>query len=1322
MFSDRIYELYAKWEAANEGGVAFDLPKHCSTPEERAELDRLIAQMSPAQSSPDEPVLPADTGRYQFTRFLARGGMGEVYVGEDTVLHRTVAIKVLRQKLGVSAARFQDEALLVAKLSHPGIVPVHDFGELADGRPFFVMKLVEGKTLEEVLGDSNAQSPHLPRWLQYFEQICQAVAYAHSQNPPLLHRDLKPSNVMIGAYGEVLVMDWGIARVVAEPTGTAGFANLSRNTSTSGSTESTTVDDDQLNEREQTVTGVAKGTIAYMAPEQARGEREKIGTYTDVFALGGILCRILTGKPTYCGGDGWSRAVSGELSDAFGRLDRCGASVDLILLAKQCLAPDSTRRFAEAGSLGRELRRHLDSVQDRLKRAEVERARAETKAEGERKRRKVLVAFAVSVLVLLVGGGSAGWWYKLKASLNHDQMGSSLEQVEESLRNEDSLRAAIYLEQAEKRLAEAGATRLRGRFEQCKEDLALLKELDRINDARWELVKGVSQLDGDARAVREWPGAFRRIGVVPGQTPPDEAASRIGASLVKEQLLAALDLWLAFAEPPERQALAEVLAVVDGDTFRDNVRRAWVAGDDKAIVRLAKSDEAIQQPPRFAIMLGNLSILPVDRRRAILTAAHRSRPRNFALLMDLGELDPIDDPATAGERISWYRAAVAIRPENAAAHNNLGVALHDRDDFDGAITEYREAIRLDPSDADAHNNLGLALRDKNELDEAIAAYRMAIHFNAADADTHIHLGDALRDKRDLPGAVAAYREAIRLDPKNAEAHRRLGVALTDKKELDGAVAACREAIRLDPKDAVAHRHLGAALYHKDDLDGAVAACREAIRLDPMFAPAHNVLGLALLDKKDLDGAVAAFKEAVRLNPKFAVAFSNLSIALRDKKELNGAVTACRTAIRLDPTYASAHNNLGNCLRDKKDLDRAIAAFREAIRLNPTYAVAHNNLGNCLRDQKDLDGAISEHRVAIRLDPSYAAAHNSLGNALRDKKDLDGAVAAYSEAMRLDPRDAAAHNNLGAALQDKKELDKAIARYREAIRLSPAYATAYGNLGNALREKKDLEGAVTACREAIRLDPTSAIAQNYLGIALRDNKDLDEAVAAYREAIRLDPRFAAAHVNLGNALRDKKDLDGSIAAYREAIRLDPTYAAANNNLGSALFVKKDLDAAIAAYREAIRLEPGYVHAHANLGLALSAKKDSDGAMAEYEATIRLDSNNANAHNLLAWLLAVGPSHLRDGKRAVEHATRACEITAWKNPMCLDTLAAACAQAGNFEKAINFERKALSFPVFEKESGPEARTRLELYLQKKSYQDPKWVLTPPERGPSPRVVMR
>jgi tRNA A-37 threonylcarbamoyl transferase component Bud32 len=311
----------------------------------------------------DSPPAPPDTPRYRFEAFLARGGMAEVWRGFDTRLARGVALKVLREPVLADAgfrARFEEEARHVGRLEHPSIVPVYDLGDLPDGRPFFVMKLIHGQTLAELLAARATPVEELARWIGVFEQVSAAVAFAHARD--VIHRDLKPSNIMLGELGEVQVLDWGIAKALAAGSQPAQGPSTPVVLSLSVAGSATAPG------RSETLTGHVQGTPAFMAPEQARGEVGRIGTASDVFGLGGILCVILTGQPPFTG---WVQAVVGYLEEAFARLDGCGADAELIALAKACLAPAPEARPADAAEVADLVRRFRDEVAARQ--AEVER-------------------------------------------------------------------------------------------------------------------------------------------------------------------------------------------------------------------------------------------------------------------------------------------------------------------------------------------------------------------------------------------------------------------------------------------------------------------------------------------------------------------------------------------------------------------------------------------------------------------------------------------------------------------------------------------------------------------------------------------------------------------------------------------------------------------------------------------------------------------------------------------------------------------------------------------------------------------------------------
>jgi hypothetical protein len=322
----------------------------------------LITTVSPPRG--DVPQAPPDTPRYRFEAFLARGGMGEVWRGCDTVLPRDVALKVLREQVfgdGGARARFEEEARHVSQLEHPSIVPVYDLGELPDGRPFFVMKLINGQTLAELLSARATPAEDLPHWVEVFEQVCAAVAFAHARD--VIHRDLKPSNIMLGEFGEVLVMDWGIAKALAaRPQRTPAPPTPALLSPSVGGAEAGPG-------RAETLPGEARGTPAFMAPEQVEGEASRVGKATDVFGLGGILCVILTGRPPFTQPE---QVLAGDVSDSFARLDGCGADVELIALAKACLAPAQEARPADAAEVAGRVRRYRDEVAARQAEAERE--------------------------------------------------------------------------------------------------------------------------------------------------------------------------------------------------------------------------------------------------------------------------------------------------------------------------------------------------------------------------------------------------------------------------------------------------------------------------------------------------------------------------------------------------------------------------------------------------------------------------------------------------------------------------------------------------------------------------------------------------------------------------------------------------------------------------------------------------------------------------------------------------------------------------------------------------------------------------------------
>ena len=311
--------------------------------------------------APTRTTTASGLGRYRDEGALAMGGMSEVRRVWDTVFGFHAAMKLLRDELlrnSAARARFTTEALITARIQHPGVVAVYAQGETEGGRPWFTMTEVRGETFSDLIARVHEDGPiepgELRRLVGLLLRAADAVAYAHSQK--ILHRDLKPDNLMVGAFGEVLVMDWGLARALDLPDTTAAHSQ-----------------ELLLPDAGQTRMGDVLGTPAYMPPEQARGQLDQLGPSADVFALGAVLHEVLRGRPPATGSamQVWRERTAGvpPLFADDGELEHLPA--ELILICMDALAEDPADRYADAGALGDALREWLDGAQRRAKALEI---------------------------------------------------------------------------------------------------------------------------------------------------------------------------------------------------------------------------------------------------------------------------------------------------------------------------------------------------------------------------------------------------------------------------------------------------------------------------------------------------------------------------------------------------------------------------------------------------------------------------------------------------------------------------------------------------------------------------------------------------------------------------------------------------------------------------------------------------------------------------------------------------------------------------------------------------------------------------------------
>ncbi|MGK0217391.1 MAG: WD40 repeat protein [Planctomycetota bacterium] len=368
---------------------------------------------------------PPSSDRYRDDGEFARGGMGSIRRVWDSDLRRTLAMKVLLEGAKDSGGsesgsgaeaerrltRFLEEAQVTAQLEHPGIIPVHELGLNEDGQLFFTMPLVDGDDLAEILRKVRDAEGNwtLTRAVGVLLKVCEAMGFAHSRN--VVHRDLKPANIMVGAFGEVYVMDWGLARVLDEQQGRAQLKpQRAWRRSKKIRTERGDASDSDHVSPLRTLDGEVVGTPAYMAPEQARGELASVGPASDVYSIGSILYHLISGAMPFSGTskrlgalEVWNRVKDGA-PDPLGQVAP-DAPEELVAICQRAMARDPLARYPDTTDMGEDLRAYLEG---RVVRAHASGAWAEFRKWVGRNRSLAITAL-VGLVVSFGALGFAGW-------------------------------------------------------------------------------------------------------------------------------------------------------------------------------------------------------------------------------------------------------------------------------------------------------------------------------------------------------------------------------------------------------------------------------------------------------------------------------------------------------------------------------------------------------------------------------------------------------------------------------------------------------------------------------------------------------------------------------------------------------------------------------------------------------------------------------------------------------------------------------------------------------------------------------------------------
>jgi serine/threonine protein kinase/Flp pilus assembly protein TadD len=827
----RVLDLLLRWEERCEHGETLSAEELCRDcpellPEVRQRIQELQAvpppsTLDPADDGgacracpgpPDGPDGPGRLGPYRVVRLLGEGGMGEVYVADDAELRRQVALKRLRPSAAGHAdrRRFLREAEITGGLEHPGVVPVYGLLRDADGRPSYAMRLVQGETLREAIRRLHDPAEargnpglRLRQLLNRFVAVCNTMAYAHSRG--VVHRDLKPANILLGAYGETLVIDWGLAKRLTPRDEEDERAAPGVGPPVAGA------------DGGGTATGDVLGTPAYMSPEQAAGRWHEVGVAGDVYGLGATLYTILTNRAPFAEGGALEvlrRVEAGRFPPPCQVNPAAPRALEAVCLKAMAHAPG--RRYATALELAEDVERWLAD--------EPVRAYREPRATRARRwvrRHRTLVTTLSAVLavsVLLTAAAVAGGWWWVERDRAARQAEAARREAEtrgavESLLGQAAdhegraewAEARTALAAAEARLGEGGPADLRGRVARARANLALVARLDRVREDRSAISNKTLDFDTAATATA-YAGAFRGYGLdVDGEAAA--VAGQVRQSAVRAQLLAALDDWAEWT--PDARLRARLLAVArhaDPDPWRDRFRDPVLRADARALRELAARAPLDGLSPvvleALARRLAQAGIEDLELLRQMQARHPGDFFLNAALVLSLEQhaqrLRGTDAILLRVEAVGFAHTTVAIRPGSGLAWSNLGVLLFHLDRFEESAAAHRRSVALQPDNPRFHAFLSAPLRQLGRLAESEQAVRTAIAMKPDYGIAYSMLANTLLLQKRHADAEAACRTAIQLEPRHPWPYAYLAEIARARGQVAEAEAFEHEAERLRP--------------------------------------------------------------------------------------------------------------------------------------------------------------------------------------------------------------------------------------------------------------------------------------------------------------------------------------------------------------------------------------------------------------------------------------------------------------------------------------------------------------------------------------------
>ncbi len=1017
-------------------------------------------------------------GRYKVIKELGRGGMGIVYQGEDPILDRPVAIKVLPPKKTASkkaVQRFLREARVSARLDHPHIVKVYDIGE-EDGLFHIVMEYVPGDSLRDIIEADG--KPDIRFMAELFKQLCDAMSYAHEQK--ITHRDIKPENIKVTDDNKVKVMDFGIA----------------------------VLDDSHS----ITETGSVMGTIAYFSPEQARGLEADYRA--DIYSMGVVFYEMLT-KNLPFEAHSLPEMLNKHLYDApiLPTIRNIEVPKEFESLILKCMEKSPDRRFSSALEMENIISDYLSpkpiSVFSNPKPQNVENFASDR-----------LAALKAELLAGLNEDSE-----EPKPSVKHsEELTQLVEEVEserksakkqesekksDDFSNIDVQPKAVQEEQKEEREKKTSPSEVAPVIPPIPESEPGISEREKYNLFIDKMKKDaeVSQTVSETSVITS--------SVICPECGQENLASQLCCSRCNASLPSSSGE-ICDAEYHNRQGMFY-----------------FSSGDyEEAIDRfeLAIKYDPNYAPPYYNKGRARLEEGNLEQAFKDFSEACELFPDNYESYVYLAEYyRRIENPS---EAVRYYLQALKFDQNNLEVRSSLAFLFAQQGEVSQAIKEYSYILAIDPENIDAHKQLAYLYSGLNQVDNAIREFEIVLKYEPENPQIYVWLGDLYKKKRKFGQAEKNYTSAITINPENPEIYTSLSDLYLRQNRSDLAYKTITNALSLEENNREARLQLADMYLRQGDTYGAAAELEHIAASHPGDTEVHQHLGDLYMTMGAYDNAISHYEKSVEAGAgsSSAHAHNKLGMLYLKKDYTQLGILEYRQAVAMQPSNPEYREDLGMAYYCQGDKARAVEELKKAATLDSRNVDYYKAIGVILEEEERYDEAIKMFRKAEELSPRDSLIPALIGKVYFNQGLVSMALIEYKKALSLQPTNYLYHIYIAKAYAKRNQPDLAIESFRMALNLMPSknrgdysavMSKAYVDLARAHIDKGEYTKAKQVLLSAEKLAPDTPSVSHMLGIIAIHEKKGQQAYDYLFDVLKAQPSnvavladFARANVLLG----------------------------------------------------------------------------------------------------------------------------------------------------------------------------------------------------------------